>query len=96
MAERYSILTLDTSNKMTESTFAPNVKTSITNLCLICLTKLNKLGEGGFGSVYLLKNKLNKREVAAKFVDVSEYLNKADNIQFALKEARYLINLDHK
>ena len=58
--------------------------------------KVKKLGQGGFGSVYLLKNKLNKREIAAKFVDVSEFLNKADNIQLALKEARYLITLDHK
>lgn len=58
--------------------------------------KVKKLGHGGFGSVYLLRNKLNKKEIAAKFVDVSEYLNKADNIQHALKEARYLITLDHK
>ena len=82
--------------KEIEYTYDQSLKISIISHFLICSTKLSKLGEGGFGSVYLLRHKLNKREIAAKFVDVSEYLNKADNIQFALKEARYLINLDHK
>jgi hypothetical protein len=36
----------------------------------------------------LLRHKLNGEEVASKSVDVSEFLNKADNIQKALKEAR--------
>lgn len=57
--------------------------------------KERKLGEGGYGSVYLLRNRLSGEHLAAKFVDVSEFLNKADNVQLALKEARYLVTLDH-
>ena len=58
--------------------------------------KIKILGKGGFGCVYLLQNILNEKLLAAKFVDVSEFLNRADNIQLALKEARHLINLDHE
>lgn len=58
--------------------------------------RIKKLGQGGFGSVHLIRNTLNSKLVAAKFVDVSEFMNKADNIQHALKEAQYLINLDHQ
>lgn len=35
--------------------------------------KKAKLGEGGYGSVFLLKHKLNSEKIAAKFVDISEY-----------------------
>ena len=52
------------------------------------IKQVEKLGEGGFGKVYLLKHKLNNHHLAAKFVNVSEFLNKANNIQKALKEAR--------
>ncbi len=34
--------------------------------------------------------------MAAKFVRVSEYLHKADTVQEILKEAQYLMTLDHK
>ena len=95
MDEKYSKLTLDIYSKMTEFISDQRRRTLTIRLYLICLIRSNKLGEGGFGSVYLLKNKLNKREIAAKFVDVTEFLWKADNIQHALKEARYLTNLDH-
>lgn len=59
-------------------------------------TRSCKLGSGGFGNVYKLKHKLNKEIVAAKFVRVSEYLHKADTIQQILKEAQYLMTLDHE
>lgn len=59
-------------------------------------SKKEKLGEGGYGSVYLLKHRLNHEQVAAKFVDISEYMKKADDIQKALKEAQYMLTLDHK
>lgn len=55
-----------------------------------------KLGEGGFGSVYLLEHTISKNKTAAKFMDVSEYLKKADHVEKALKESTSLISLDHK
>ena len=68
----------------------------IIEVCLECIRKKNKLGQGGYGSVYLLRHKLTGERTAAKFVDVSQFLNKADNIQKALKEAQYLLTLDHQ
>ena len=44
----------------------------------------------------MLRHRLNGERIAAKFVDVSQFLNKADNIQKALKEAQYLLALDHQ
>ncbi|CAI2384149.1 unnamed protein product [Moneuplotes crassus] len=62
---------------------------------LLVYKKVKKLGEGGFGHVYLLRNKLNGEEIAAKFVD-HECLSRANTIEKALKEARHLTNLKHK
>ncbi|CAI2364762.1 unnamed protein product [Moneuplotes crassus] len=59
-------------------------------------TKICKLGSGGFGNVYKLKHKLNNEIVACKLVRVSEHLHKADRIQQILKEAQYLMTLDHE
>lgn len=53
------------------------------------------LGKGGYGEVLLLKHKLTGQKIAAKVVDVSEFLSKANNISKGLKEAKYLITLDH-
>lgn len=57
---------------------------------------LGKLGEGGFGSVYLLEHTISKDKTAAKFMNVSEYLKYADQVEKALKESTSLISLDHK
>jgi len=56
---------------------------------------IRKLGEGGYGCVYLYQNKINDSQVAAKFMDVAEYLRKANEIEKALKESNSLIALDH-
>jgi len=56
---------------------------------------IRKLGEGGYGCVYLYQNKINDSQVAAKFMDVAEYLRKANEIKKALKESNSLIALDH-
>ncbi|CAI2384368.1 unnamed protein product [Moneuplotes crassus] len=56
---------------------------------------VEKLGEGGFGSVFLLQHSLSEERVAAKFVDVSEHLQKANEIGKAVKESTSLISLDH-
>ena len=39
---------------------------------------------------------MTSEKIAAKFVDISEYLKKADDIQKALKEAQHLLTLDHR
>lgn len=54
-----------------------------------------KLGEGGYGCVYLLENSISGDKVAAKFMDISEYLRKANDVEKALKESTSLIALDH-
>lgn len=56
---------------------------------------LGKLGEGGFGTVYLLEHMVSNHKVAAKFMNISEYLRKADQVEKALKESTSLISLDH-
>ena len=58
--------------------------------------KLNKLGQGGYGSVYLLKHKLNSELTASKVVNISQFQSKAGDMQKALKEAQCLLTLDHK
>ena len=59
-------------------------------------TRSWKLGSGGFGQVFKLRHKLNKQIVAAKFVWVSEYFHRADSISQIMREAQYLMTLDHK
>jgi serine/threonine protein kinase len=76
--------------------YAQKRKNLTTSVCLECIKELNKLGQGGFGSVYLYKHILNGEMTAAKFVDISEYMNKANDMQMAVKEARFLLNIDHE
>ena len=56
---------------------------------------VEKWGEGGYGSVFLFEHSLSGEKVAAKFMDVSDYLRKANEIEKALKESTSLIALDH-
>jgi len=76
--------------------FVPFLENSITNSYSVCTINKAKLGQGGYGSVYLLEHKLTREKVAAKFVDISEYLRKAGDIQKALKETRSMLTLDHQ
>lgn len=55
-----------------------------------------KLGEGGYGWVYLFEHTISGEKVAAKFMNISEYLRKANEVQKALKESTSLISLDHE
>lgn len=57
---------------------------------------IQKLGEGGYGWVYLLEHTINGDKVAAKFMNVEDYLKKANEVEKALKESTSLIALDHK
>ncbi|CAI2383463.1 unnamed protein product [Moneuplotes crassus] len=59
-------------------------------------SKKSQLGQGGYGSVYLLEHKLTKQKVAAKFVDISEFLKKAGDIQKAHREAQLMLKLTHE
>lgn len=76
--------------------YDPKRETLAIRVCSVCIRELNKLGQGGYGSVYLLKNILNGEMTAAKYVDVSEYMNKANDMQKALQEAQFLLNIDHE
>lgn len=54
------------------------------------------LGEGGFGTVNLATEKLSKKKVAIKYIDVSEQLSSAEAIGDIYKEAQNLKMLRHK
>jgi serine/threonine protein kinase len=45
------------------------------------------LGQGGFGKVCLAVDKVKKRKVAIKFIDVTEQLQSADQVSEIFKEA---------
>lgn len=54
------------------------------------------LGTGGFGKVCLAVDKVKKRKVAIKFIDVTEQLSSADQVSEIFKEAQNLKMLRHK
>lgn len=56
---------------------------------------IGKLGEGGYGSVYLLEHTISGDKIAVKFMDVSDYMRKANEIEKALKESTSLMALNH-
>ena len=62
---------------------------------LNCYDRVKRLGSGGFGSVYLMRHKLSNFELAAKFIDISEYADKADMAEEIMKEASLLMKLKH-
>jgi len=57
---------------------------------------VKELGVGGFGKVMLGRHKEEKKEVAIKFMDVSENLANANLIQEIYREAESLKKLNHK
>jgi serine/threonine protein kinase len=57
---------------------------------------VSELGQGGFGKVMLGKHKEEKKEVAIKFMDISDNFNSATMIQEVYKEAESLKKLTHK
>lgn len=62
-----------------------------------CYDKVQYLGSGGYGTVVLLRHKLCKsQEVAAKYIDISMYYEKADQVEHAMKEAHMLLKLKHQ
>jgi serine/threonine protein kinase len=57
--------------------------------------ELKKLGQGGFGSVYLYKNKLINQEVAIKFIELRNILS-IDDVQRMYSEISILRELRHQ
>ncbi|CAI2383695.1 unnamed protein product [Moneuplotes crassus] len=57
---------------------------------------VKKLGEGGYGSVYLYKNRLNGELSAVKIVPISQFQINAEQVQKVLKEGNYLVLVDHE
>ena len=55
-----------------------------------------ELGQGGFGKVMLGKHKETKKEVAIKFMDISETLHQSSHIDDIYREADSLMKLNHK
>lgn len=56
--------------------------------------KLKKLGEGGFGVVYLGKHSISGEEIAVKIISVSTSIT-ADKVNEVFKEAKNLQKLNH-
>jgi len=54
------------------------------------------LGKGGFGEVYLATNKRNQKEFAVKFMDMTQALTSADEINNIYKEANSIKKLHHR
>lgn len=56
---------------------------------------LQKIGQGGFGAVYKVSNKMTSKIYAMKTLKVEEYINKASKIEELFREQKTLKQLDH-
>jgi serine/threonine protein kinase len=57
---------------------------------------LEKIGQGGFGSVYRIREKHSGKFYAMKTIQTDSYLNKASKIEELFREQNTLKQLDHK
>jgi serine/threonine protein kinase len=65
------------------------------NSTMAIFKEIKKLGQGGFGSVYLYKNKITKQEVAIKFIDLNRIMSPED-VNRLFSEISILRGLHHK
>jgi serine/threonine protein kinase len=57
---------------------------------------LEKIGQGGFGSVFRIREKLTNKIYAMKTINTDSYLNKANKIEELFREQKALKQLDHR
>lgn len=55
-----------------------------------------KIGEGGFGFVHLATNRETNKQYAIKFMDMTQTLHNADEVNQIYKEANSIKKLRHK
>lgn len=65
------------------------------NSTMAIFKEIKKLGQGGFGTVHLYKNKINGNEVAIKFVDLRRIMSPED-VNRVFSEVSILRGLHHK
>jgi len=56
----------------------------------------NPIGEGGFGKVYRGVHRKSGQVVAIKYIDLTDFLKKANKVDEIYKEAKILMNINHK
>ena len=59
-------------------------------------TTVSKLGQGGFGKVYLVEEKETNVKYAIKYIDISFFMSKADLVKEIFRESKTLSVLQHK
>ncbi len=52
--------------------------------------KISKLGEGGFGKVYLIKDKETEKTFAMKTLNLNNFMQSADSIMEINRESKVL------
>lgn len=57
---------------------------------------IRKIGEGGFGKVFLAKEKSTGTKYAIKYIDVTLFMKKADLVKDIYRESKALSQLEHK
>lgn len=67
----------------------------IKNSTMAIFKEIKKLGQGGFGSVSLYKNKITKQEVAIKFIDLTRIMSPED-VNRLFSEVSILRGLHHR
>lgn len=57
---------------------------------------IKKLGQGGFGKVYLVEDRLTSTKFAIKYIDITFFMSKADLVKEIFRESKTLSVLQHK